>query len=137
MKNPAAALDALLAPPSREVGPFRVYELTLGHVAVLERIGSPFSSGRVPEGQLDLIPTAYALTRGVAESARLLASRGSDGYLDAAYAWSESISSPEDMKALLEAVVASVARLGAATPGGGEGDEGSENPTEATATGGS
>ncbi len=123
MDNPKRALDAFNAPLTTDVGGAAVYEITLGLAGVLEAVGSPLHTGLRPESLDAWAPTLYALTRPAAESRRLLASAGADGYRKAAQEWADA--TPVALgKRLIEAATAAVQRLNGISPDGGDGGDG-------------
>jgi hypothetical protein len=89
MKTPDAALDALI-----EAKP-----LTLGQVALLEKIASPLvvPSNEEPAA-FDLIPSLYLLTLPAAEGAKHLPSLQED-----ALAWADALTPEQYLKALTAA----------------------------------
>ena len=142
-ENPAAALEALTAPPSRRVGRFEVRTVTLGLHAVLERIGSPLTWTRWerhPTSE-EWAETLFAMTRPGRESARLLA-EGRDAFAAAALDWADGVSDAEAL-ALIRAVseiVRADARANPAPDSAGDGDDAAPegaDPTAATRTAGS
>lgn len=135
MKNPPAALAALCAPGSVRVGRFEVRELTLGHLAVLEQIGSPLADRSAKRSLAAWAETLYALTRGAAECFALLAS-GRDAFREAAMRWAEGVRTDEAL-AMIRAVGASGGRLSAVLPPAASGEDAEADPTDAGRTAGS
>lgn len=92
MKTPNAALDALLSPP----------KLTLGQVALLEKINSPLVLPTEGEpAAYDLIPSLYLLTLTAAEGATHLPTLQAD-----ALAWADSLTPVQYLQALKAASAA-------------------------------
>ena len=138
--NPSAALDALTHPATTKVGRFEVRELTLGTMAVLQKIGSPLAA---PGKELDfpaVVELLYVLTRPAGETLRLLAV-GRDAFEAEAYAWADGVTNAEATE-LLQAAFAATGRIHAANPSSEEPDEEAGNdavpdPTAAGPTAGS
>lgn len=136
-QNPAAALDALTHPASTPCGRFEVREYTLGALAILDEIGSPFLRKDAPKTLPAFVETMFAMTRPSAESRRLLA-RSRDAFAAAAAEWADGVSVREGAE-LLSACSAAIARFAAANPaedGGGEPEEDDPDPTTAGPTAG-
>ena len=135
--TPAWAADALLA-GGEEVRPgLVVREVTAGVLCVLERIQSPFATGRAPEsgaGYAPWLATVYAMTRPAAESWRLLA-KGRAEFEAAAMEWADALP-PAAFDEALGACARSASRMKAAARAGGDGSGGEsagDPPPAATA----
>lgn len=143
LENPAAALEALTAPPSRRVGRFEVRTLTLGLHAVLQRIASPLVTPGAEPTMEAWAETLFAMTRPGRESARLLAD-GREAFRAAALDWADAVSEEEGAE-LIRAAADALLSAGRANPapdetGGDEEDDGAPegaDPTAATRTAGS
>ena len=136
MKNPVSAIDAITTPGERPVGRFVVREITLGTLAILERLSMQTPSGNTDGTWMPVIERYYAMTHSAKDCGKLL-SDGIDCYRAAALEWASDIT-PSEIQALTECCNAATARLRAATAATtGNAAEGSEqNPTVATQTGG-
>jgi len=136
--NPKAALEALVHPATTKVGRFEVRELTLGTLAILERIGSPLVDPDEPRTLAAWAETLYALTRPAADCMRALAP-GRDAYSAEAMAWADTVTNAE-ATALMAAAGAALRRLNAANPAEDkpdeEGGEAGPDPTAAGPTAG-
>ena len=135
MKNPNAALEALTTPAENQVGRFRVREITLGTLAVLERLTRTDADEKSEGTWLPVVERFFAMTHPASECGALLA-RGRDAYRAAALEWADEIT-PAELQAITAACNAATARLHAASAAtdGGATAQGA-NPTEATPTGG-
>lgn len=140
-ENPAAALEALTAPPSRRVGRFEVRSLTLGLHAVLQRIASPLVTRDAEPTMEAWAETLFAMTRPGRESARLLA-EGREAFRAAALDWADAVSEAEGAE-LIRAAADALLSAGRANPAPdepGDDDDGAPegaDPTAATRTAGS
>ena len=137
--NPAAALEALTAPPSRRVGRFEVRSLTLGLHAVLQRIGSPLvarGGGAEPPSMEAWAETLFAMTRPGRESARLLA-EGREAFRAAALDWADAVT-PEETRELVLAALGQLSGAARANPSpdGGPDEGDGPDPSGATRTAG-
>ena len=136
--NPAPALDALTHPAATKVGRFEIRELTLGTMAVLQKIGSPLATGK----KLDfpaICELLFVLTHPVKETLRLLAG-GLSTFEAVAYAWADGVTNAEATE-LLQAAFAANGRVHAANPSQEKPDEEAGNdavpdPTAAGPTAG-
>ena len=117
MGNPKAAVAAITSDGER-VGNIVLHEMSLGRLALLERINSPFAGG----GGLDtnkinvslMLPVVYILSTPTAEVIRALR----DGtFEEAVAAFGESIPM-KDMLAVLEAVGRILKRMADVMPSG-------------------
>ncbi len=136
--NPKDALEALVHPATTKVGRFEVHELTLGTLAILERIDSPLLLPDAPRTLSRWCETLYALTHPAAESAKAL-DCGPIAFNATALDWAETVSN-EEAKDLLRAAGDALRRLNAANPADDKPDEGggeSPDPTAAGPTAGS
>lgn len=88
--NPQAALDALTAPAP----------LTLGQVALLEKIKSPLLGAGTPAAA-DVIPGLYLLSLPSAQGARHL-----DTLTEDAFAWADSLTPADFSRRWVEAIKA-------------------------------
>ncbi|MBR1837869.1 MAG: hypothetical protein IJ783_11360 [Kiritimatiellae bacterium] len=102
MKNPAAALDAILEPSEAQVGRFTLHAPTLGMLALLQKIGSPFACPDVPTTLETLAETLFALAHVPGES-RTLLSQGPDVFTETAATWADGVSNAEASALLREA----------------------------------
>ncbi len=128
--NPAAALAALTAPASVRVGRFEVREITLGLMAILDSIDSPFLRPGAPASLPRFAESLFAMTRPSAETRRLLA-RGREAFSAAAAEWADGVSVREGTDLLL-AASAAVRRLSDANPAAdGTGEDGTGEDGEA------
>lgn len=125
MKNPKRALDAFNAPTAVKVGPLEVREITLGLAGILEAIGSPLCTEKLPATVDGWAPTLYALTRPPEESRRLLAAGGRAGFERAATSWSDEELAVGVARRLIDAATAAVNRLNGISPDG-DGEAGAE-----------
>ncbi len=130
---PEKALDALLAAPAEAAG-FTVRPITLGMAAVLQKVGSPLSTGNPPGGLGDWIPTLYAMTRDAAESRAILASGGEDAYRKAAEEWADGLSVADGL-ALVRACSRAAAVATGVNPEGDGGEGDGADPTSPTTAG--
>lgn len=89
MSEPQAAIDAMLCPQG----------LTLGQVAILEKIKSPLLSGASQEA-FDLIPSLYLLALPVQEACKKVAT----DFQGEAMAWADSLQ-PAAYQAFLKSVM--------------------------------
>ena len=122
---------ALTHPAATKVGRFEVREPTLGMIAILERIGSPFAVRGAKRDFSAYVETLFALTRPATDSLRLL-DRGRDAFRAAAFEWSDTVSSAEGA-ALLRAAVAGIGRFEDANPApedGADAPEDQEAPSD-------
>ena len=141
MSNPKRALAAFNAPAFVEVAGHRVYEITLGMAGILEAIGSPLSTGVMPETVMGWAATLYAMTRPPGESRAKLAAMGAENHAAEADAWADTLPAAE-ASALIRAVGAANARSRGIDPETDEedttaaGDGAAANPTAAGPTAG-
>lgn len=139
-KNPPAALAALTHPATTKVGRFKVRELYLGTLAILERIGSPLLDADAPRTLQAWAETLYALTRPSADCMRVLAG-GRESYSAEAMAWADTVSNAE-ATALIRAAGEALRRLNAAAnpqsedPDEEAGGDAAADPTAAGPTAG-
>lgn len=136
MKNPVSAIEAITTPGERSVGRFVVHEITLGTLAILERLSMQNPSGTADGTWMPVIERFFAMTHSAKDCGKLLAD-GVECYRAAALDWASDIT-PSELKELTDCCNAATARLRAATAATtGNAAEGSEqNPTVATLTGG-
>ncbi len=136
MKNPVSAIEAMTTPAEQAAGRFVVREITLGTLAILERLSMQTSSVNTDGTWMPVIERYFAMTHSAVECGKLL-SAGVECYRAAALEWASDIT-PSELKALTECCNSATARLRAATAAtnGQAGDGNEENPTEATRTGG-
>ena len=143
MSNPKVAVSAMTACGER-VGGIVLDELTLGRVAVLERIGSPFTRGNASGGRLgepslpdgadgadgaadaapmgteDILPVLFVLATPAAEAMRQVR----DGtFEDAVMAWADTVPM-RDIPKLTEAMTRIFKRVEALAPSGADGEGG-------------
>lgn len=138
--NPAPALDALTHPATTKVGRFEVRELTLGTMAVLQRIGSPLATRGKELDFPAICELLFVLTHPAKETLRFLAV-GRDAFEAEAYAWAEGVTNAEANE-LIKAAFAATGRVHAANPSSEEpdeeaGDNAVPDPTAAGPTAGS
>ena len=138
--NPAPALDALTHPATTKVGRFEVRELTLGTMAVLQRIDSPLATRGKELDFPAICALLFVLTHPVKETLRILAG-GRDAFEAEAYAWADGVTNAEATE-LLQAAFAAAGRVHAANPSQEEPDEeaggdAAADPTAAGPTAGS
>lgn len=138
--NPAPALDALTHPATTKVGRFEVRELTLGTMAILQRIGSPLATAGKKLDFPAICELLFVLTHPAKETLRLL-SGGHSAFEAAAYDWADGVTNAEATE-LLQAAFAATGRIHAANPSLEEPDEEAGNdavpdPTAAGPTAGS
>lgn len=113
-KNPAAALEALTRTATTTVGRFEMHEPTLGMMAILERIGSPFAVRGAKRDFSAFVETLFALTRPATESLQLL-DQNRGAFRAAAFEWADTVSAAEGAD-LLHAAVACIGRFNDANP---------------------
>lgn len=134
MRNPQAAVDALTA-CGEKVGGVVLNELTLGRVALLEKVGSVFAKGRVDTSRLstmDLLPVMYVLSASVVE----VMAQIRDGTFDVAVMeWADGIAMG-DIPKLSEAVKRIFRRVEAVAPQGMVDGEGGDEKKQVAATAG-
>ena len=125
-KNPDAALEALTRPAKTTVGRFEMREPTLGMMAILEKIGSPFAVRGAKRDFSAFVETLFALTRPAVESLRLL-EKGRDAFKDAAFEWSDTVSAAEGAD-LRRAATAGIGRFNDSNPAPYNEDDSPEDP---------
>lgn len=138
--NPSAALDALTSPATTKVGRFEVHELTLGTMAILQKIGSPIATRGKDLDFPAIVELLYVLTRPASETRQILAG-GRDAFEAAAYAWADGVTNAEATK-MIQAAFAATGRVHAANPssedpGEEAGDTAVPDPTAGGPTDGS
>ena len=134
MRNPQAAVDALTA-CGEKVGGVVLNELTLGRVALLEKVGSVFAKGKVETSKLsamDMLPAMYIL----AEPVAAVMAQIRDGTFDTAVMeWADTIAMGE-ITELAEAVKRIFRRVEAVAPQGMVDGEGGDEKKQVAATAG-
>lgn len=138
--NPSSALDALTHPATTKVGRFEVRALTLGTMAVLQKIGSPLATGGKDLDFPAICELLFVLTHPAKETLRLLFG-GHSAFEAAAYDWADGVTNAEATE-LLQAAFAATGLVHAANPSQEEPDEEAGNdavpdPTAAGPTAGS
>jgi len=120
MGNPKAAVEAVTACGER-VGDIVLHELTIGRVALLERIGSPFAKGRVDTAKvstMDIIQVGYVLSSPISE----VMGKVRDGAFEtAAVEWADTFAIG-DIGRLSDAMARIFKRVEAVAPSGGDDD---------------
>lgn len=119
MSNPSRVTNVLNA-GGEQVGKFRLRELTLGQASILDKIKSPFVSGKGTESTLDdAIWAAFVLAH-PAKVSRELLSQGVECLQAAALNWGEDIPFHEATAAIIRII----ARPSSVAPTGSEPSKG-------------
>ena len=116
--NPTAAVDALTATGER-VGAITFTELTFAKAALLERIGSPYASGKRAEANAqqldDLMRALFILAHPAQVSGELIRDNAFAGAVDS---WGDSIPMSE-LPTMADAIQRIFKRVEDVTPRGG------------------
>lgn len=113
--NPDSALEALTAP-----------DITLGQIALLERIGCPILTSEGDVSTADLVPSAYIYTHPAPEVAARFATLEAD-----AYAWVDTLTREDYIRTCLDLQRALLRFVGLSPSSSPSGQKKTDSPEKA------
>lgn len=124
MTNPERAIDALLD-GKVEVEGETIYPLSIGRIALLDKIGAPMMTGE--NDSISTVVQAWAMTRPMEELAKCLFKE--EQIRTEALLWADTLDTAKFRK-ITEAILSAFARLNAVSEGTGEDDKKKAAPTD-------
>lgn len=117
--TPVVAVEALFPVPIDCGFGVEVHPLTLGHYALLEKIGSYLVLGGHRPDPVEVVRTYYVCTRPAADTVALIGNGGLEALDQAAFSWAETLP-PAANQAMADAILKQVGAMMKVAPVGGK-----------------